>query len=185
MWEAYTSSLSPLEVLKSLPDPFEVLGYPETWQISYFELSESEHDSDSDDGTVLTASSPTLHEPYLPEDVPSVDWGAPETSTRLADSALGLDFAPFQTHALEARAIATSTPQAESLRAPFNHQDGRGRERPNQVCHAHQRGATPQSYVPAIGTLVARGLQDTCLRGVVSNASGRKVREHEREVLPA
>ncbi|SRR6266702_1667797 len=119
------------------------------------------------------------------EDVPPVDWGVTETSTRLADSALGLEFAPFQTRALETKAIATSTPQAESLRAPFNHQDVRGRERPNQVCHAHQRGATPQSYVPANGTLVAECLQATCLRGVVSNASGPKVREQEREVLPA
>jgi hypothetical protein len=65
-WEACTPLLSPLEVLKDLPDP--------------------EPDSNSGDGTPLTVSLPTLPDPYLPEDVPPVDLGATETSIRLAAS---------------------------------------------------------------------------------------------------
>ncbi|KAI9441505.1 hypothetical protein H4582DRAFT_1933139 [Lactarius indigo] len=165
--KTYTPSLSPLEVLKSLPDPFGVFGCPYTWHPTSFLGSEHDSDSDSDDGT---ASSATLYEPHLPEDVVPVDWGAAET-TSLVDNALA-----FQTSTLafEARAVANITPQAGSLRAPLNHQDGRGRERPNQVYHAHQRGATPRSYVPANGTLVVGSLQDTCLLGVVHDASGPK-----------
>ncbi|KAH9072797.1 hypothetical protein EDB83DRAFT_2359151 [Lactarius deliciosus] len=104
----------------------------------------SEYDSDLDSDDG-TASSLTLHEP---EDVAAVDWGATLSKPGL--------------------------PQAGSLRAPINHQDDRSRERLNQVCHAHQRGATSRSYVPANGTLVAGGLQDTCLRGGIHSAFGPK-----------
>ncbi|KAH9067757.1 hypothetical protein EDB87DRAFT_1678143 [Lactarius vividus] len=140
VWEAHIPSLSPLEALKSLPSPFEVLGYPHTWQMS----------------TNFFGS----------EDVAPVDCGA----TRLADNAL-----QFQTSALalEAKAL-TTTPLAGSLRAPINHQGGRGRDRPNQECYAHQRGATPGAYVPANGTLVVGSQQDTRMRGGMSCASSPK-----------
>ncbi|KAH9047310.1 hypothetical protein EDB84DRAFT_1557694 [Lactarius hengduanensis] len=164
VWEAYTPLLSPLGVLKSLPSPFGVLGYPHACRTPTSPFgSDHDSDSDSDDGT---ASSATLLEPHLREDVAPVDWGATGT---FAGSTLALE-----THALEARAIATSTPQAKSLRAPCNHQDVPSRERPNQNCHAPRRHATPRSYVPVNGTLVVGGLQDICLRGGVCNASGPK-----------
>jgi hypothetical protein len=188
VWETYTPSLSPLQALKPVPDPLEILGIP--WQIntrSPFESSESESDSGSDDMSLssVSARSPTFRDSYLPRDIPPVDWGVTETFTRLADNALGLDLAPSQMRAVEARAVATSTPQAGSLRAPLNHQDVHGRGRPNLKCHAPRRHAAPRSYATASGTLVAECLQATGLRGEVSNTSGSKVREQKREVLPA
>ena len=179
VWEAYTPLLSPLQAMKLVSDPLEVLGIPRTWQIdtrSPFESSESESDSGSDDISLssVSARSPTF--PYLPRDIPPVDWGVTETFTRLADNALALDFPPSQMRAVEARAVATSTPQAESLRAPTTHQDVHGRERPNQKCHAPRRHAIPQSHVTPRETLVVGCLQDTGLRGEVSNASDSKVR---------
>ena len=177
VWEAYTPYLSPLQTMKTIPDPFDVLGFTDPWKIhnrSSFEFSESESDSGSDDGnsSSMSARSPTFQEDCLPP----VDRGPTETVTELADNFLGLDFAPSQTRA-EVRAVATSTPQARSLRAPTNHQDVHGRGRPNQKCRTPRRHATPQSYDTASETLVVRCLQDTCLLGTVSNASGPKVRE--------
>ena len=187
VWKPYTPSLSPLKVMKSILDPFDVPGYPATSQIrpSPFEFSEPDPDSLPDDGTPLTANSPALHDPYILEDVPPVVLGAAETSTRLADNALGLDFSPFQMRADEASAVVTSTPQAESLRAPSNHQDIRNRKQPNQKCHAPLGYATPQSHVTANEALVAGCLQDTCPRGAVSNTSGSEVREQKTVSLPA
>ena len=184
MWEAYTPPLSPLREMKPVPDPLEILSIPETWQIratSPFEFSDSESDSGSDD----ISYSPTFQGHYLPRDIAPVDWGATETFPRLADNALGLDIAPSQMRVVEARAIATSTPQARSLRAPLNHQDAPGRGRPNQKCHAPRRHATPQSYDTAGETLVVECPQATGVRGEVSNTSGPKVRERKREVFPA
>ena len=177
MWETYTLSLSPLQALKSIPDPFEVLSIHDPWEIhtrSPLESSESGSDSGSDDGNISPISSPSPTEQYLSGEMP-VDWGATETFARLAENFLGLQFAPPQMRT-EARAIATTTPQARSLRAPLNHQDVHGRERPNQKCHAPRRHATPQSYVTASETLVEGCLQDTCLLGSANNASGPKVR---------
>ena len=184
VWEAYTPYLSPLQTMKTVPDPLDVLGFTDPWKIhtrSSLESSESESDSGSDDGnsSSMSARSPTFQEDCLPP----VDWGPAETVTELADNFLGLDFAPSQTSA-EARAVATSTLQAGSLRAPLYHQDVHGRERPNQKCQVPRRHATPQSYDTASETLVERCLQDTCLLGTVSNASGTKVREQVIEVFP-
>ena len=168
VWEAYTPLLSPLEELKSLPD-----------------LSESEPDSNPEDGTPLTASLPTLPSPYLPDDVPPVDLGATETSLRLADNALGLYFPPFHMHDDEVSAVPTSTLQAESLRAaPSNHKDIRDRERPSQKRDAPQGYAASQSHVTANEALVAGCPQDTCLRGAVNKASGTEVSEQKRVLLP-
>ncbi|KAF8271064.1 hypothetical protein EI94DRAFT_632426 [Lactarius quietus] len=173
--EAHTPSLSPLRTLKTIPDPFEVLGLPGPWEIHTRspESSESESDSGSDDGSSISARSPTFQEDFFPEDITPVDWGATQIFTRLADNSLGLDFTPSETRA-EVRAVATTNPQARSLRAPLNHQDVHGRERPNLLCHAPRRHTTPQSYVTASETLVAGCLQDTCLPGSVDNASGPK-----------
>jgi hypothetical protein len=185
MWEAYIPSLSPLQVLKAIPDPSEVLSIHD-WEIhtgNPSESSDSESDSGSDDGSLSSTSSRSPTERYLSGEITPVDWGATEPFARLADNLLGLSFAPSQTRA-GARAIATSTPQARSLRAPTNHQDVHGRERPNRKCRAPRGHATPQSYVTASETLVEGCLQDTCLLGSVNNASGPKVREQKIEALP-
>jgi hypothetical protein len=144
MWEAYIPSLSPLQVLKAIPDPSEVLSIHD-WEIhtgNPSESSDSESDSGSDDGSLSSTSSRSPTERYLSGEITPVDWGATEPFARLADNFLGLSFAPSQTRA-GARAIATSTPQARSLRAPTNHQDVHGRERPNQKCRAPRRHAHP------------------------------------------
>ena len=179
--------LSPLEVMKSLLDLFNVPGYSETSQIrpSPFEFSEPDPHSLSDDAPSLTANSPALNDPYIPENVPPVVLRATATFPRFADNALGLDFHPFQMHADEVCAVVTSTPQAESLRAPSNHQDIRSLEHPNQKYHAPLGYATPQSHVTADEGLVVGCLQDTCLRGAVSNTSGPEVREQKKIFLPA
>jgi hypothetical protein len=167
-WEACTPLLSPLEALKDLPDP-----------------SESEPDSNSGDCTPLTVSLPTLPDPYLPEDVPPVDLGATETSIRLADNALGLDFPPFHMHDDEVSAVVTSTPQPESLQAaPSNQHDICNRGRPSQKRDAPQAYAASQSHVTTNEALVAGCPQDTCLRGAVNKASGSEVREQKRVFLP-
>ena len=186
VWEAYTSSLSPLQVMKSIPDPIDVLGFPDPWEIRTrsFEFSESEFDAGSDDDGLfsMSARSPTFQENYLPRVIQPVDWGAAETFTGLTDNCLGLSFTPSQTRA-EVRAVATSNPQARSLRAPFNHQDVHDSERSNLKCQAPRRHATSQSHVTASETLVVGCLQDTCLLGTVNNPSGPKVREFKIEAL--
>ena len=182
--ETYTLSLSPLQALKSIPDPFEVLSIHDPWEIhtrSPLEFPESKSDSRSDDGSISPISSHSPTEQYLSGEMP-VDWGATETFARLADNFLGLHFAPSQTRA-GARAIATTTPQARSLRAPRYHQDVCGRGRPNQKCHATQRHAAPQSYATANKTLVGWCPQDTGLQDGVSNASGPKVRDQKIEAF--
>ena len=184
MWETITLSLSPLQALKSIPYPFEVLSNHDPWEIhtrSPLESSEFESDSGSDDGSISPISSRSPTEQYLSGEVPPVDWGATESFAGLADNFLGLQFAP---HA-GARAVATTTPQARSLRAPRNHQDVCGRKRPNQKCHTPRRHATRQSHATANKTLVVGRLQDTCLRGSVNNASNPKVREQKIEALLA
>ena len=178
--------LSPLSLLKSLLDSFDVPEYSETLQIRPIPLVFSKPESDSleDDGTPLTANSPALHDPSRPEDVPPVVWQAAETFPRLADNALGLYFPPFQMHAGEVDAAITSTPQTESLRAPSTHQDIRSGEHPNQKYHTPLGHATSQSHVTTNEALVAGCLQDTCLRGAVSNTSVSEVREQKTVFLP-
>ena len=181
MWETITLSLSPLQALKSIPYPFEVLNTHDPWEFhtsSPLESTEFESDSGSNDGSV-SSRSPT--EQYLSGEMP-VDWGATETFAGLADNFLGLHFAASQRRA-GARAVATTSPQARSLRAPPYHQDVRSRRRPNQKCHAPQRHAAPQPYATANKTLVGWCPQDTGLQDGVSNASGPKVREQKVEAF--
>ncbi|KAF8271063.1 hypothetical protein EI94DRAFT_1698373 [Lactarius quietus] len=137
-----------------------------------FEFSESEPGSNSDDGPQLTIGPPTLHDPHLPKDVPSVDWGATETFTRLADNALGLVFPSFQMRGDEVSDVATSTPQAGNLRTPSNHQDIRSCERLDKNCHAPRGHVTPLSHITASEAVVIGCPQDTSPRGAVSNAPG-------------
>lgn len=150
-------------------DSLEVVGHPEICP-NPSELSKSDPRPNSDDGTPLINVPPSG--PNLREDVTPADWGTNKTSTRLADNALGLVFPPFQMHVDGTSAVVPSTPQAESLRVPSNHQDIRSHERTNQKCRAPRGHATPQSHVTANEALVAGCLQDTCLQGAVSNASG-------------
>ena len=79
-------------------------------------------------------------------------------------------------HSDEASAVVTSTPQAESLRVPSNHQDIRSRERTNQKCYAPREQTIPQSHVTVNEVLAVGYLQDTFLRGAMNNASGSEVR---------
>ena len=79
-------------------------------------------------------------------------------------------------HSDEASAVVTSTPQAESLRAPSNRQDIRGRERMNQKRYAPREQTIPQSHVIANEVLAQGCQQDTCLRDVMNNVSDSEVR---------
>ena len=185
MWETCTLSLSPLQTLESIPDPFEVPSIHEPWEIhsrSPLEPSESESDSGSEDGSISPISSRSPTEQYLSGEM-HVDWGATETFAGLADNFLGLHFASSQTRA-GARAVATTSPQARSLRAPPYHQDVCSCGRPKPKCHAPRREATLRSYATP-KTLVGECPQDTGLQDGVSNASNPKVREQKLEVLPA
>ena len=171
--------LSPLErYLTSVPDPRGGPEYPEIYPNPF----ESEPRPMSDIGTPLTVAPPTLHHHHLPQHVPAAELGA---TARRADNALGLVFPPFQMHADGASAVVTSAPQAESLRAPSNHQDIRSREHTNQKCYSPRGQATPQSHVTANEALVAGCLQDTRLGGAMSNVSGSEVREQEKLFSPS
>ena len=79
-------------------------------------------------------------------------------------------------HSDEASAVVTSTPQAESLRVPSNHQDIHSRERTNRKCYAPREQTIPQSHVTVNEVLAVGYLQDTFLRGAMNNASGSEVR---------
>ena len=184
MWETCTLSLSPLQALKSIPDPFEVLSIHDPWEIHTrgpLESSESVSDYGSDDGSISPISSRSPTEQYLSGEMP-VDWGATETFAGLADNSLGLHFVPSQRAG--ARAVATTSPQARSLRAPRYHQDVCNCGRPKLKCHALQRHATLQSYATANKTLVCECPQDTGMQDGVRNTSGPKVREQKTGAFP-
>jgi hypothetical protein len=103
------------------------------------------------------------------------------TQTIETGNALGLDFTP-KTFSLEDQAVATSTPQAESLRAPPHHQDARGvgyTYQEHQAFHGDQHLAPP-SDSRADETLAGEGPQDIRLGADVSNASGLEVSRNNR-----
>ena len=78
------------------------------------------------------------------------------------------------------KAVATSIPQAESLRSPSHHQVARSRDHPNQEHCVQQEHPVPQPDSPADETLVGGVPQDICLGAGVSDASGLEVSRNNR-----
>src|SRR5437879_13782187 len=111
-------SLSPHQ----LPDPnsYQNLGYlgnHSCFEETPSECSGSDCSSSSCDSASLELSTnlfSTVPQPSFPEDVSLFDWEDIMTQTIETGNALGLDFTP-KTFSLEDQAVATSTPQAESL----------------------------------------------------------------------
>ena len=169
--------------LKSDPDPFDFTQGPEYWQHrrslagSPFDSSDSDSSSDCDDDTLSVASLdllPTIRESPFFKDGSLVSWEGNETPEIMEGNALGLVFA-YEEDAVGAKAVATFTQQAESLRAPLHHQDGRSCGRPNQKYHAQQGLLAFQSDGPTDDTLASRFPQDIDLRGDVSDSLGPMV----------
>jgi hypothetical protein len=157
--------------LKSDPGPFDNAQSQEYWQRyrtlagSPFESSDSESDSDCDDDTLSVASF------CVDKDVSLINWEGTETT-----NALGLIFTSGEDD-FEAKAVATFTPQAESLRAPLYHQDARSCGHPDQNYHALQERLAFQSDGPTNETLVSRFPQDIGLPGDVNDSSAFEVRK--------
>lgn len=129
-----------------------------------FNSSGSDCSSDSHDGPLFTVS-----------ETPSMGPGG--------RNALGLEFTS-ETVVLGPQAVATPTPQAESLRALPHHQDARSCGSPNQGHHPQQGHLIPQPDRPADETLVGKLPQDICLGSDVNNACGPKVSGNNRETTP-
>jgi hypothetical protein len=113
---------------------------------------------------------PTVRVPLF-KDGSLADW---EGIEMLESNALGLVFI-YEDDDLDTKAVTTFTQQAESLRAPLNHQDGRSCDRPNQKYHAQQVRMAFQPDGPTDDTLVSRFPQDIGLRGEVSDLPGSMV----------
>jgi hypothetical protein len=106
------------------------------------------------------------------------------TQTIETGNALGLDFTP-KTFSLEDQAVATSTPQAESLRAPPHHQDARGvgcTYQEHQAFHGDQHLAPP-SDSRADDTLAGEVPQVIRLGADVSDAAGPEVSRKQQNSL--
>jgi len=191
---ASTPSLSPLLLLpnlKSDPEHSDIpqnLGYLESHESleeTAPECSDSDCSSNSCDGASLelfTNLFSTVPQPSVPEDVSLFDWEDIWTQTIEEGNALGLYFTP-EIVSLEDQAVATSTPEAESLRAPPHHQDARSSGCTYQEHQAFQHLAPP-SDSRADETLAGEGQQDICLGADVSDASGLEVSTHNREAVP-
>jgi hypothetical protein len=107
------------------------------------------------------------------------------TETAIMESnAPGLEFTS-EADIFEARAVATSTQQAESLRAPLRHQGGRGYDRPNQGHHAQQGHTVHQLGSPAGETLASKCPQDIRAEVEAGNTASLKVSKYTRESRPS
>ncbi len=187
-------SLSPLLLLPNLISDLErsdipqnpgYLGNCRSPEETPSECSDSDCSSNSYDGASLELSTnlfSTVPQPSVPEDVSLFDWEDIWTQTIEKGNALGLDFTP-ETVSLEDQAVATSTPQAESLRAPPHHKDARSCGCTYQEHQAFQeyQHLAPLSDSRADETLAGEGPQDICLGADVSDASGLEVSTHNRE----
>jgi hypothetical protein len=163
--------------MQSDPKHFDTPESPEDWQD---ESSDSDSSSDSEDGSLLEVSanlSSTTLEPSSPKNGSLFYWESPPIAE---SNALGLIFTS-EAVVLKAQGVATSTPQAESLRAPPHHQDARSCDGPSQKHQAQREHLTPQPDSPADDTLAGERPQDICLRADVSDTSGPKVSRHNRE----
>jgi hypothetical protein len=167
----------PLHDMQSDPKHIDTPESPEHWQD---ESSDSDCSSDSEDGSLLEVSvnlSSTTLEPSSPKYGSLFCWEGPPIAE---SNALGLIFTS-EAVVLKAQGVATSTPQAESLRAPPHHQDARSCDGPSQKHQAQREHLAPQPDSPADDTLAGRRPQDICLRADVSDASGPEVSRHNRE----
>jgi hypothetical protein len=190
-----TPSLSPLlpnltsDLERSdIPQNLGYLGSHETLEETAPECSDSDRSSSPCDGASLELSTnlfSTVPQPLVPEDVSLFDWEDTWTQTIEKGNALGLDFTP-ETVSLEDQAVATSTPQAKSLRAPPHHQDARSCGCTNQEHQAFQeyQHLAPPSDSRANETLAGECPQDIGLGADVSDASGPEVSTHNREAVP-
>lgn len=169
--------------MKSDPDPFDFTQGVKYWQHrrslagSPFDSSDSDSSSDRDDDTLSVASLdlfPTISDTPFSKDGSLVNWEGDKTMEIMEGNALGLIFS-YEEDVLEAKAVATFTPQAESLRAPRSHQDARSCDRPDQKHPAQQERLAFQTDSPADKTLARRFPQDIDLRGNVSYPLGPMV----------
>ena|SRR6266850_168958 len=166
-----------------VPESFEYWQDHESRAGTPFESDSSDSDCSSDSGDdplfeVAANPSSTVLEPLFSSDVFRFDWKGIESIGE--SNALGLEFMS-KGPVLEAQAVATSTPQAESLRAPPHHQGARSCDRPNYKYQAH---SAPQPDSPANKTLAGGRPQDIGLQDEVSDASGLDVSRHNREAVP-
>ena len=140
------------------------------------ESSESRRDHGSLPGTPFDSSdSDCSSDPRL--------YIVSEISSTGESNALGLEFR-YETVIFGGQAVATSIPQAESLRAPQRHQDARSRGGPNRGHCVQQGHLAPQPDSPADETLAGGFPQDICLGADVSDASGLEVSRNYRDTVP-
>ena len=173
--------LSPLKSnnFKSDPCPFDVgVQSVEYWRSlagSPFDSSDSDSSSECDDDAMSLGSSDlsliTREAPFS-GDVSLISEGI-GTLSIITSNALGLIMS--NEDVLETKAIATSTSQAESLRAPSDHQDDRSCGRPSQKHYAQREHVAFQLDGPTEDTLVDRFPQDIGPWADVSDDLGPKV----------
>ena len=168
-----------LSPLKSNKSPFDVgiTHSVEHWRSlagSPFDSSDSDSSSECDDDTMsLDSSDLTMREAPFSGDVSLISEGI-GTLNIMPSNALGLVFISME-DVLETKAIATSTPQAESLRAPTNHQDDPSCGRPTQKHYAQREHVAFQLDGPTEDTLVDRFPQDIGMWEDVGDDIGPKV----------
>lgn len=189
--------LSPLLLLPDLKSDPERSDIPQNpgyfWNHGSLEETPSERsDSDCssnscDDASLELSTSlfSTVPRTPFPEDVSLFEWEDIVTQTVETSNALGLEFPP-EAVSPEDQAVATSTPQAESLRAPPHHQNARSfgctyQEHRAFKGHPHQ---APPSDSRANETLAGEVPQAIWPRADVSDASGLEVSRHSREAVP-
>ncbi|KAI0292806.1 hypothetical protein BC826DRAFT_1018286 [Russula brevipes] len=174
-----TPFLSPLPSCQSNCDCdlFDVHDTPEYWRgyrvRSPVESSDSDGSSDSTDSpcSVASADSSSIVQKYsFSRNLIPTDREAIDAPSKAESNALGLEFTP-EADVLETRVIATSTPQAETLRAPRRHQGDRSCDRPSQEDHAQQGHLVFRPDDPANETLASGCPQDTCLQADASDPS--------------
>ena len=152
------------------PKHFHVPESPESRE-DYGSLSGIPFDSSGSDCSSNSHAGPL----FSVSEIPSIGLGE--------SNALGLELTS-ETVILRAQAVATPTPQAESLEAPPYHQDARSCDSPNQEHHPQQGHLVPQPDRLADETLVGGWPQDIHLGGDVNNTYGLKVSGNNRETTP-
>ena len=191
---SWPSSVKPHD-LKSDPIPFDTTQSAEYWQRyrslagSPFDSSDSDSSSDCGDDALSVLSlnlPPVFHKSPLSKDVSLIDWEDIETPEIMGSNALGLIFMSGE-DVFEAKEVPTFTQQAESLRAPRNHQDVRSCDRPDQKHQMLQEHLAFQSDSPTDETLVRKFPQDIGLPSDVSDSFGSKVskRNNNKKAVPS
>ncbi|KAI0262253.1 hypothetical protein BC834DRAFT_403917 [Gloeopeniophorella convolvens] len=133
----------------------------------------SDSSSDSEDEIPVDGLGPEFERMSLDGRASPSDWDDPVSFGAMEPNALGLGCVPFyETHPVESQAFATPSSQAESLRAPQDHQNDRSRNRSDQKHRSQRHVIALPSEDAASGTLVLECLQDITLRGGVDAARG-------------